>query len=72
MNYLAMYSAFGKVKNIPVVLFKNNQIVQKNVQWDETLWIERDEDYYALMSDTYKNKIVRIVTRESWFQSEEI
>jgi hypothetical protein len=40
--------------------------------WTEILWIERDEDWYALMSAEYKNATVRIVTREAYIRSKEI
>ena len=72
MTHLAPYTVFGKTKNVPVVLRKNNQIVHPFVQWDETLWVERQEDLYVLMAPNYKDKIVRIIERELWLQSEEI
>lgn len=39
---------------------------------DKILWVERGEDYYALMSKKYKNKKVVIVTREAWLRGKEI
>ena len=39
---------------------------------DEILWVEGNEDYYALMAKSYKNKKVAIVTREDWLRAEEI
>ena len=39
---------------------------------DTILWVERNEDYYALMAKSYENKKVAIVEREDWLRAEEI
>lgn len=36
------------------------------------LWIEREEDYYALMNAAYASHRIAIVRREDWLRAEEI
>lgn len=56
----AKYTAFGKTVELPVIIYYQNQEVDSD-SWDETLWVEREEDWYALMSPRLKNKFVRVV-----------
>lgn len=37
---------------------------------DEILWIERPEDYYALMSPALKDKKVACVERQDWLDAQ--
>ena len=67
----APYTAFGKTKNVPVVVHRNGYEVPLE-SWHKTLWVERPEDYYALMSTDYKGLNVRIITKDSWLRSETI
>lgn len=65
----APYTIFGKTKNIEVVTWTNNkQDRPAKHKWDDTLWIERGEDMYALMAYARKGKTVRIVRREDWLR----
>ena len=61
----AKYSAFGKTVSLPVVVYYKDQVVDSDT-WDETLWIERQEDWYALLSPQLKNKFVRVVKAEDF------
>lgn len=67
---LAPYTAFGKTKDIPIKIMLPNGKTTDEGEWDDTLWIERYEDYYALMSPQYKGKRVRIIEREVWLNAE--
>lgn len=62
------YTQFGKTKNVKVVVFLNNKIIESK-EWDYELWIERPEEMYGLMSDIYKNKRVRVIKREEWLKA---
>jgi len=62
------YTIFGVTKNIPVKVWCNGKIDDTAEEWDEELWIERGEDWYALSSSGLKDKRVRIVERELWLR----
>lgn len=63
----APYTIFGKTKQVPIKVYQNNKL-QKDVDfWDDELWIERPEDWYALMSYP-KNYYVRVVERDIWIK----
>ena len=65
------FTAFGKTKNVKVIVYLNNEIIESDI-WDSEIWIERPEEMYGLMSGLYKNKKVRIIKREDWLRSKEI
>lgn len=62
----AYYEMFGKKKLLPVIVYLGGHQVDPEDGWEETLWIERNEDWYALMSQTLKAKRVRIMTKQEW------
>lgn len=62
---IAPHTEFGKTKNIPVVVYLNNKIIESN-SWDETMWIERPEEMYGLMASNLKNKKVRVINSDIW------
>jgi hypothetical protein len=64
----APYTIFGQTKQIEVVVYKNNQKIE-STDWDEDYWIEIPEDWYGLMASNFKDKKVRIITREEWLRS---
>ena len=51
---------------VPVVVYLNNKQLKEVFEWDEDLWVERPEDWYALMSESLKYKRVRVITEEDW------
>lgn len=61
-----LYTAFGKTRSVPVELYN----MTPDDEPDQVLWVERSEDYYALMSPRLRNKKVAIVTRDAWLRSE--
>jgi hypothetical protein len=63
----APYTSFwGETRMIPVVIHGYHGILERETTWDEELWVERPEDWYAMQSPQLRNKRVRIVTREAW------
>ena len=56
----APYTAFGKTRILPVVV--RYQRKEVDIPWESTLWIERDEDWYALRDDVP----TRIIKRSEW------
>jgi hypothetical protein len=63
------YTIFNETKSIPVKVWYNNAIQPDLLEWDEELWVERGEDWYALSSPQLKNKRVRIIEREVWIRT---
>lgn len=67
----APYTIFGKTKMIPVKVYLNNKEIESDT-WDEEWWIEREEDWYGLMSSNTKDKKVRIIERDIWIKTEPV
>lgn len=66
-----VYKAFGQTKKLPLVVYYKNQPIE-SMWYTETLWVERPEDWYALMSDKLKNQRVRVIDRDIWLKAKEI
>lgn len=62
------YSIFNRTATVPLVVYLQNKKIDSD-SWDETLWIERGEDWYALMSSGLKNKKVRVIQRDIWIRN---
>lgn len=45
---------------------------QVDDEYDKMLWIERGEDWYALMSRSMRDKRVLIIQREDWLCTKEL
>lgn len=67
----APYTKFGKIKMVEVVVWLNNKEIDSS-EWDEEYWIERGEDWYGLMSSQFKNKKIRVITRDEWLKNKYI
>lgn len=65
----AYTSPWGETKILSVVIYGFHGIVSGETTWDEELWVERAEDWYALQSPQLRNKKVRVVTREEWLKA---
>jgi hypothetical protein len=65
------YSQFNETRLVEVKIMVNGHYTD-DTEWDETLWVERGEDYYAMMHPQYKDKRVRIIDRELFLRSEKI
>ena len=63
----AKYTIFGETKEVPVKVYLDNKQIDSDT-WDIDLWVERGEDWYALMSSEIKNKKVRIIERSIWLK----
>lgn len=59
---------FGKTKKVKATL--HNMVEGETPE--QILWIERPEDYYAMMNVAYAAKKTAIVKREDWLRGEEI
>jgi hypothetical protein len=62
------HTIFGRTAKVPLVVYLQNKKINSDC-WDETLWIERGEDWYALMSSKLKNKKVRVIERDIWIRN---
>ena len=60
------YTALGKTRVVPVELHN----MTEDQEHETTLWVERGEDYYALLSPQLRDKKVAIVTRDAWLKAE--
>ena len=65
----APYTAFEKTKDVEYGVYQNSKRIDSH-EWDDTVWIERGEDWYGLAS--MGNKRVRVITRENWMRGKEI
>lgn len=61
-----LYTKFGETRLVDIE-FHN---MGEGEKYHEVLWVERSEDYYALMSSQLKHKKVAIVTRDNWIRSQ--
>lgn len=71
----APYKLFStsKPRNVEVMTYTDGEIDKPpKDSWSQTLWIERDEDWYALESSQFNHGTVRIITREEYMRSPEI
>ena len=66
----APYTEFGQTRLLPIVVYLNGKQLKEVSEWDENLWVERPEDWYALMCDDLKYKRVRIIERDEWLKGE--
>lgn len=61
---------FKETRMVPLHTATNGKVDKKpRERWSETLWIERGEDWYALMSRKFLNVTTLIVTRSDWLKS---
>lgn len=68
----APYTQFNQTRNVPIKVYgRDGYLIEGETNWDTTMWVERGEDWYGLMSYE-KEKRIRIVTREDWLKSKRI
>jgi len=65
----APFTIFGQTRYVPVKVYVNQKLTDLT-EWDDTLWVERGEDWYGLMNS--KTKRFRVVTREEWLRSKPV
>lgn len=63
------YTAFKKTKLVPLKVWQAGKFID-STDYDEVLWIERGEDWYALSS--LSSKRVLVVQRDEWLRAEEV
>ena len=64
----APYTIFSQTRMLPVVVYLNGKQLKEVFEWDEVLWVERPEDWHALMSESLKYKRVRVIDRNEWLK----
>lgn len=69
MKTYAPYTIFEETKMMPVEIHTPDNKWEYSGTWDDELWIEREEDWYALSSPQLKDKRVRVVRREQWIRA---
>lgn len=65
MKY-APHTFFSCTLNLPIIVYVNGKHDPEVYEWDDELFIDRHEDWYALSSPQLRNRRVRIVTRDDW------
>ena len=46
----APYTIFSQTRMLPVVVYLNGKQLKEVFEWDEELWVERSEDWYAIVT----------------------
>lgn len=68
----APYTIFGITKEIPVVTFTDGvEDKEPKSEWKDTLWVEREEEYYAFLNKKWAAGTIRVVRRDVWLRSKE-
>jgi hypothetical protein len=62
----APYSAFGKTRNVRVLVYQNGKRIE-SPSWDVEVWVDRDDALVETLNTVEKDKMVRIVRRIDWF-----
>ena len=62
------YTAFGKTRLVPIRVFLDGKQVEQD-WFQDSLWVERGEDWYALMSHRHKNTPTLVVERNDWLKA---
>lgn len=53
-------SIFGDTVDIPVSVYDSStKTWDENPEWDRDLWVEREEDMYALIGLTGRTRVIR-------------
>lgn len=63
------FTMFGKTRKVPHRTFTGGkEDIPAKDKWQDTLWVERGEDWYALMG--YGNKTILVVERRDFLDAE--
>jgi hypothetical protein len=65
------HTEFNQTRMVETEVYMNAAKIDSD-KWEDTIWIERDEDWYMFESKQYRDKLVRVVTRENWLKSKQI
>lgn len=60
------YTAFGKTKAVPRNIYVDRKKHSECTEYEKTLWVEREEDWYGLGSAP-----TLVVSREDWLAADE-
>lgn len=64
------YKAFGKTRQVPLKVYVNGYQVEQEA-YQETWWVERGEDWYALSSPKFRDIPVLVVDRKDWISAKD-
>lgn len=67
----APYTIFNQTRMVEVEVYHNGNKIT-DTEWDDELWIERGEDWYAMSSPQLRGKRVRVIMREQWLRGERV
>ncbi len=67
----APYKIFNQTRMVEVQVYRDGHKIA-DTEWDEDLWIERGEDWYAMMSPQLRGKRIRVIIRNEWLKSRQI
>lgn len=68
---LAPHTEFGKTRMVPLVVYLDGAKVDAD-SWDDVLWVERGEDWYALDASCWRGKKIRAVSAVKWRAAKDI
>lgn len=66
------YTKFGETRLVPWRVYRADDQSRDHDAYDETLWVETSEDYYALLSLEWRHKRVLLVKRRDWLKAPRI
>lgn len=64
----AVYTKFGETRVVEAEVHNE----QSTTDPQRYLWVEREEDRYALMSPQYKDKSTLVITYQNWIKGKVI
>lgn len=67
----APYTIFNQTRMVEVEVYRDGHKIA-DTEWDDELWIERGEDWYAMSSPQLRGKRVRVIIREQWLKGERV
>jgi hypothetical protein len=64
-----LHTAFGETREVSVDIYQNGTKIEAT-EYDQVLWVEREEDWYALISPKLRKQKVAVVIAQKWRDSE--
>lgn len=61
----APYEMFGQTRNVEVEVYRNGRRIEGD-DYEESVWIERSEDWYGFQAPSMKDKRIRVITPQLW------
>lgn len=67
MKRKAPFTIFGETKNLPINIYFQGKLQEEENSWDEEVWIETAEEWYAI-PNLSRDKKIRVITRNEWLE----